>query len=354
MPGGDFFTPPRRRRRISRPETRVASALSRTAVRQIAAAVGVGTAAAAIKTGKKRTNLRKRNVMFGPHNRRTKRGSLRSELRSVKKIVSNTTANHTHRRRLVDVKIVDENEAIYGFQPVSNKTILEDAVSLFRYYDPANPGTLTTANATTGTYHRDILVNSQIGTIELRNNSTSTAHLTLYCLRPKASTNTSPTAAMTNGFTDQYTGTGAYLPDDNSQLQFPTDSDQFNKLWAIEKSKTVTLQPGRMTKMSCIVKKFNFDPSWFDTQTETYQPRAKARVFFYRIHGSLCHQNATTPSVVGTIKTGLDIQVKSKFKFTYDAGVNLNDFSHKDEVGTITDGRQNNKPEATNQAAVFS
>lgn len=274
------------------------------------------------------------------------RGKLRKDVKKIKKNMNKDMAHHTHRRRdVVELGPSAENVQSVDAMTANDQASIELAMAGFRYYNPAVPGTLTTAAAGTGTYQRDVHCTSFWTQTVVRNNYQIPCWLTLYCVTNKADTDITCGTSMLNGLTDQGN------PGSNSPLVYPTDSDQFNDMYNIVKSRKVFMEPGRQISMSYAKNDFWYDPSLNDSHGLNFQKRWGAAQWLYIIEGCLGHDSAGTAQEVGTCQASLDVLIDRTWKFDYDAGVNLNDITVDQNSAAFTNvGIVSNKAVADNQS----
>lgn len=270
--------------------------------------------------------------------------TLKQTVKALQKSVRADQAYHTHRRREAQDLTSSATECSYTSVFPTNLSILEGAMSNLRYYDPATPGTLVTADAATGTYTRQIHFSSIYKKILIRNNYQVPVNVKVHSFVPKADTSTTPTAFYTAGITDQ-TISGA----DTQPISYITDIDIVNENWKIVKTVSRLLEPGKQFTCYHSVKSFDYDPSNADTHALTYQKKYGAHVWVVRLEGALGHMPST--DVQGTLAGEVDMIGDWTFKITYDAGVNLNDYSYSNTAGAVdSTGLVSNKPISDNQA----
>lgn len=286
-------------------------------------------------SGKKK---RKRMPMYGPQNKgfikRTGYKSvggktLKKKVSALTKMVNASNATHTYRTNFTGDLFSGESNCTYTSIRYNSSTLIETALAGLRYYDPANPDTLVSAGGGDGTYSRRFGVHELYGKLHLRNNYTVPAKCTIYLLKPKVDTSIDPVTAFTQGMTDQNN------PDTTSELIYMTDSDQFNELWSIVKSKSVTIKAGGEFTMSHSEKPFEYDPAFFDSHQLAYQNVSRSKRWVVRMHGVLSHDTAQ-PLEQGLSNCGMDYSSFTKFVFKYDAGCSLNDFTIDDKNDTFT------------------
>ncbi len=295
--------------------------------------------ALALKVAKDNLRLKGSKTQSAPSKANTK------EIRKIKKKMNHDMARHTHRRRdIAELGPGAVNTKTFDVMEANTQTRLELAMAAFRYYDPATPGTLVTAAAGTGTYQREIYCESFYSKITVRNNYQVPCNVAVYCCRAKGDTDISTHTSITNGLTDQGN------PGGNSPMVFPTDSIQFNYLYSIDKSKKAFLQPGQQITVSCVTKPFYYDPSLNDSEGDDHQSRWEDRQWLITVDGPIGHDSAGGIQEVGTLQCGVDCLTDNVWKFTYDAGVQLDDISVDQNSSTFAvGGVLSNKAVSDNQ-----
>lgn len=205
------------------------------------------------------------------------------------------------------------NQASYGFASCLSISNIEAAAANARFFDPAAPGTLVTASLVTGTYSSKFRVQARC-TITIKNNYQVPCILHVGMVSPRTATNTSPNTAFTNGLTDQ----GA--PSSSSPMLHWSDSRQFNELYKItRKIKKILLMPGAQRTFTHKQASFVYDPSYFDTQTETYNPKARSRLWIYRCQGVPGHDTSVTTEQ-GLLPAGFDVYAADTYTIHYNSG----------------------------------
>lgn len=298
----------------------------------VATAIGSAAIKYASTSGKKRKHSgkskgpAKKSARRLPASTRTKTG-IRKTLRTLEKKgnkleLTNNIATHTYRKRTctrMDGTALEADHVVFN---TNTKDEFELALNNLRYFDPAVPGTLKTADTNLGTYARDYFFESITSKIRVCNNFTVPVKVTIYCCRPKIDTNIDPLTAYTNGLTDQVIGT----VNQGKILLFPTDINEFNKFWNIEQSNRKVLPNGGVMSLSCRENKIKYSANFSDTHPQTYQTKLKNRTYFVRIEGTIGHSGTN----VGATQVSVDVCVDQKYVIRYDAGVELNDFSYAD------------------------
>lgn len=272
------------------------------------------------------------------------RKGLAKQVKSLQKQMNTNSGRFTYRIRSTGNVVASVNECnhtgISGWLP----TNLEAAISSLPFFNPATPGTLTTADFTSGTYNKDILFRTLTSKLTLRNNYQIPCNIRVYKCVPKSATSITPTTAFTNGLADQ----GA--PASTSPLVFISDSEQFLDLYKIVRTDKAYLQPGDQYTVSDSDKNVIYDPSFLDSQTATLDnKRYKNFSYVVRVDGCLAHDSSASER--GQAQGAVDYQIDRIFHIQYDAGVDLNYISVSDSSNTFTNGAVvSNKPVADNQS----
>lgn len=192
-------------------------------------------------------------------------------------------------------------------------TTIQQMMASVPYYDEA--GARTTRNPTDQTYAQTLRCTlTTNGT--WYNNYAVPCWLSIYVAVPKEDNALSPMTAFTNGLTAEGTisATGT--------LTYPSHSKEYTKMYEHKTCKSVCLQPGESISAS-YEKKFNFDPSLFDSHTEAQQSRYGTHFYLSRIQGVTGHAVASVtpgPLNVGTSIARVDFKAVTNLKIIYDSG----------------------------------
>lgn len=277
-----------------------------------------------MKPNPKGKSLHKRRRTDHKPKKRVTNKVIAAKIQKITRRVNAGLANHTRRvRSFGDLSTSDGGQNIYQLD-VSTKTLLEGAVANFRFFNPSTPGTLTTADMSTGSYHQNIVVESQFAKVTMRANYGIPLNISCYYCIPRKDTGITPQTAWQNGLNDQTLGPALAT----HILSSPTDSVQFNNLWRIAKSKKFTLQAGKSRSVSISHDRFTFDPSLFDNHQLAYQRKYGGLVLMIVVSGVVCHDGTGGSDKQGNGNAQVDVQYDTKWKFEYDAGTDLNDYSY--------------------------
>jgi len=221
-------------------------------------------------------------------------------------------------------------------------SLLENVLNNLKYFNPATPGTLTTASGSAGTYQRDILFKFIQQKVTVRNNYQTDINVRIYRCTPKTDTSDTPSQTWTAGIADQSNAVSYGTPN-----QYPTDYQLFNDVWASSVVLDTTLSPGQSAKFSNIAKDVEYDSAITDASTLAYQKKNKSCIFLAHVMGTLGHN--TTGSTVGILPAGLDIHIQRIMKVQYNAGININFLILSDQTGVPEIGAvQSHQPASDN------
>lgn len=280
--------------------------------------------------------------------RKVNKVPLKKQVKQLQKSLKSDQAYHTFKISEAGpllASVAKCNHRAFSLGTISN---LQSAMAHFRYYNPSVPGTLTTADASTGTYSRMVHCLGITYTLTARNNYQVPCKYRIYKVEPKADTSIDAITYFTNGITDQVQSSGA--PDDETPQVYLTEIDAFKSQWRAKVLKSGILEAGRQVSVSFKSKSFDFDPSVFDTHNLEYQTKYGSGLFIIRVEGVVGHD--TTVADYTTLAAGLDLEGTRIYKFVYDAGTNLNDIYITDNRDTsfTNAGVVSNKAVADNQS----
>lgn len=235
----------------------------------------------------------------------------------------------------------DNEQAVISYDGFSIAD-MESSLANLKYFDPANPGTLVTADFTTGSYQRQTHFKSMSTTMEFRNNYISDCNIVVYLCTPKDDTDIQPHTAFSNGAT-----AGANVATTSVAL-YPSDFTQFKDIWNSKRVVNATLSPGQSISCSHTEKDVMYDPSVIDSHNLTYQKEYKNFVYLVVIRGTTSHSTASANSR-GLGAAGLDIIRRRTAVVNYDAGIGI-EFVHADTTGlnTLTGAVQSHQPTPDN------
>lgn len=274
------------------------------------------------KTYKKKP---KANTFNKPTRRapRTFPKKVKAQIRELKRLTESDMGTLTYRKL--------ENGSWFSAQNLQNtheitgstNVTIEAALAQLRYYNPSSPGTLLTADGTTGTYNKEFLIKSTYSNLTMKNSFMVPVNVQVYLCRPKRDTSITPSEAWQDGLTD--ISSGVLI---SSILTYPTDSPIFNDLYSIVKKKSYRIEAGKNITCKHYEKAFQYEPSFNDEHALTYQKKNKSFVWMVVIQGDISH-DSNDNSLKGTTGVSLDYMVTNKYVIQYSAGADIK-FLHVD------------------------
>jgi len=243
--------------------------------------------------------------------RSKKNHSVKKRLSRLERTVGDESSKLIYKVDLKDTLRPSAAQALNGYKDFCLTSTIDAALANCRFFDPSTPGTLITSNLATPTFTQKIKV-YQSGSAIIKNNYQVPCVVTYAILKPKLPTVHAPTTTWTDGLAD------AGNPTNTSYMLSMKDSPEFSKVWR-GKFKTKTLLPGRSIYVKHFTKSFDYDPSWADTYTQTWQPRNKSALLFYRVHGVLGHDTSVATEQ-GIMQAGIDVCLRSTYNIVYNSG----------------------------------
>lgn len=259
---------------------------------------------------------------------RGKKKTLKKQVKELKRIAEADRGTLVYRVRDATDVIAAVNQQSYSSHAVGSTTQFEAVLAQLKYYDPTTPGTLLTADGASGTYSKEFLFDTLYAKACARNNYQVPARVTMYILKLKTDTSITPSNAYSDGLVD------VGNPTASSPLVFVSDSQQFNDLYSIFKTKSRILQPGQEMCISHGEKAIMYDPSFVDAHSHTTQKRYKAFYIFIRVEGVIGHD--TTADEQGMLGAGIDYYVDKKFVVKYQAGADIHTIYIDDNASGFT------------------
>jgi len=246
-----------------------------------------------------------------PAGRRKK--ALVKRVRNLEKRARDEDSILTYKVSAKDTLRPSVNSAAYGFASCLSIANIEAAAATARFFDPAAPATLVTASLVAGTFASKFRVGAHCS-ITIKNNYQVPCYLTVGMVVPKAATSTTPNSARTGGLTDQGN------PTESSPMLTWGDSKQFNETYRFSlKPRKFLLKPGGQKTFKHRQLPFLYDPAYFDTQTSTYQPRARSALWVYRCQGVPGHDTVVATEQ-GIMPAGIDVYAYDTYTIHYNSG----------------------------------
>lgn len=340
-----YFNPGTRRRQF-----RAAPSLSGM---QKAGAIGAAVASSAVKKvsslwkdaksakTQKKAAAKKQLKRLGVQPPRDK-PSVKKQLSELKKQVSASNGTLIYRKRGTTRVLSLANQQANSNSESMGVTNLEAVLGQLRFFNPSAPTTLVQASGASATYYREYMFKSIYTNTLVRNNYQIPCKVTVYTVIPREDTSQAPLTTFTNGLAD------VGNPSSSSPLVFLTDSDEFNDLWKIVKSKSKILLPGEQMHLMHSVKNILYSPATYDSHVLTYQRRFGSYVQIVRVEGCLAHDLLADEQ--GFSLAGVDVAWETKYEVIYDAGIDLKFIYLDDSADSFTNGAVvSNMPIADNQ-----
>lgn len=257
--------------------------------------------------------------------------SLKKQVKSLTRSIKSTMGTLIYRKRTTERLLTSINEKGYGIaQNQVDMNLYETVLGELRFFNPSAPGTLIQGSGASGTYFREYNFKNVTSKLCAKNNYQVPCKFTVMLMCSKEDTSINPATAFQNGLVD------VGNPSSQSQLTYFTDSDEFNKLWSIKKTKKKLLQPGQELKISHSYKDMMYDPAVFDSHSLTFQNKYKTFCWLIKVEGRLGHD--TSADQQGLTQAGVDIVVDNVLKVEYDAGCDLKFIVVSDGSDSFTNG----------------
>lgn len=284
---------------------------------------------------KKATN--RKNVVKKPLSKRSYSStkSLAKEVKSLKQAINSINSTHTYKwcfTSSLKSLIGRCNHTSWGF----SSNAIETFSANLRFYDPAAPATLVTADPNTGTYARDINFKNVYVKLLMRNNYQVPARVKVYLCKVKNDTNDAILTTYTNAITDQVINASV---DETDALIHLTDIERVKENWNIDCVVDKVLEPGQEATASHSTGSFAYDPSHLDQNSDIYQKRFKSFIFVVRVEGVLGH-DTTVATEQSLLLAGVDTMLSYKSVIEYNSGgADLDDiYIKEDRIQSFTNG----------------
>lgn len=245
---------------------------------------------------------------------KTKQAKMSAQIKDIQKKMSSSLSLITYRVSNTARGLAAVNQQQILAVSGSSISSLEGVLAQLRFFNPAVPGTLITADLASPSFAQTIRFKSQFCRVTFRNNYQTPCHLKVYASSPKDDTNITFGTAWTNGLADNASGAltstdpGVYI----------SDSKQLSELWKVQKKAKALLQPGDELVFVYSTDGFDFDPSYADSHNVTYQRAYKSYSIDAFVQGVIGHDTALDQQ--GLLAAGVDYEVERVWKVEYDAG----------------------------------
>lgn len=204
-------------------------------------------------------------------------------------------------------------QTAYGFASCLSISNIETAAANARFFDPSAPTTPVVASLVAGAFQSKFRVAATCQ-ITFKNNFQVPCVLIVAQVRPRVATSTGPTQVFRDGLTDQGN------PDSNSVMLTWSDSKQFKETYRFSvKPKRYVLPAGKEVTLRHRQRSFLYDPSFFDSNAATYQPKARSTLWVYRVCGEVGHDTAVATEI-GLMPAGIDVFARDTYTIQYNSG----------------------------------
>lgn len=241
---------------------------------------------------------------------------LAKQVKAIQKSIATVKSRHIYKKSLLGNALSLVGRCNHVSLPANFTTYDEQFCANLRFFDPANPGTLVTANPNTGTYARDITFKNVYAKLHLRNNYQVPARIKVYLCKVKVDTSDSVVTTYTSAIADQVINASV---DETDMLIHITDVARVKDMWEVDCVLDRVLEPGQEASVSHSTGPYDFDPSHVDQFSDTYQKAFKAFEFVLRVEGVLGHDTTVTTEQT-TMLAGVDIERLWKVDIEYNAG----------------------------------
>lgn len=279
-----------------------------------------------VKSGyRKKERMRKKYARKAKRKRNARASSSRPSSKRVATRVSRNASRISKLQKAVagmdsvlKVRSVDSTrisagtEQSYQGEVMLTKSGIETAMANGRFYNPSVPGTLITADLSTGTYSRIIKCRGH-QRMRVANNTTVGYYCDIYVFECKDDSDTLAGAAWDAGLTD----VGGLSS--SSSMSFIEDSALLKSLWRKKLKKTYYVAPGEEVSCSWTSPYFLYNPANKDVDTDAYQRSFHTFEMLAVLRGKICHSAATTTNVkIGD--QAADVSIYREYEFRYDSG----------------------------------
>lgn len=300
--------------------------------------------APALKSNKSsvRKTVRSRRGRRGRKTKSVNLKKLSKRVSNLTRLANASITTLTHRTR--DTAKVATGIGLMGTFHVDavKKQYIEGVLTDLPHYDPDDPANLRSVNGNTGTFNKEIFIQSITSKLTVKNNFQIPMNVEVIVYINKEDTGFNPVDAWTGGL--QNVGD----PSSTSPLTFMSDgNDVLGNLWTRKSTKKVFLQPGASFEQKIYTKSFKFNPAYTDSHAFDYQDEFHASNFVIRLIGPLGHDSLAS---VGRLLGGLDYELDRTMVVKYDGGAKMKQVKVVDNTPALISGLVvSNKPIADQQ-----
>lgn len=274
----------------------------------------------------------------------SKKSSIKKRVSRIEKRLSNLTSKLKYREVETQAS-TSSNQQVYSGIIGNSIAVCDRALARLRYYNPSVPGTLTTADGSTGTYDRTFKIRGKM-VRTYRNNSNFDQHVTWYVYVVKDDTSVSVGSAWSQGLTDKSNTTF------QSPFVDPDDSEIVKSLYKKVKAEHRVVKPGDTFMCQHVAPWIEYNPSVMDTQTEAYQKVNQCYEMLCVVAGTIVYSAASLTSAARG-PTQYNIETIEELTVLYNSGGPALKYIHvEDGRPSFTDDQQSNQPAPAVQSFV--
>lgn len=245
--------------------------------------------------------------------KRVNASSLSKQVAVLSKKANESLSQLTYRAISAGTLQAGVNSQASVIQALCGVTNLENVLAQAKFYDPSNPGTLITANLSTGGYSRKVTFKSCHLRCDIRNSYQVPVEIRVYSCHVTDDTDYTASQAWSNAVGDSSNLTAITQP-----YTYPSDSVAKN-IWNYKLIKKVELKPGQHTTCSIAEKSFDYDPSVTDNHNLEHQRLfGHGRTMLIVVNSVLAHDSSTAEKGLGP--GAVDYMIRKRFLVEYNAG----------------------------------
>ncbi len=270
--------------------------------------------------------------------------TLSKKVSALSKKIESLNGELTYRDINYQVGTAGVNATAYLSVSFNSVAQIKTTVAQLRYYDIKIPGALLVVNLDDAPFNINVDFTASSVSATIRANYQVPVKYIAYFMSVKSDTSLSPVQIMTDQDAD-FSNANFLSPG-----LFPEDFEALTDLYRIKKLGMGIIDAGQEKTFSHRASgSFEWDPSFNDMHSDSYQPRYKSGFLVIRFQGVLAHDDVDG-NLQGMTTTVIDIVNKKNQTIKYDAGGDIKYIHVQDDGSTFTGNAVfTNKPVADNQ-----